>query len=343
MIVSYTGLALIAVSVVLLCLLIVEGHIVYPHLWHAYFIREKIYPIKTVVDKDCSLGLFPLMDWNIRKPNVTLNIIVTGGMGSNLMAFAAGVEACRQFGLRLPTIIVEDKGDFDYHNMTPAKHGWAPTSMSDILPWTNVLALNSAVSPLLTFCDKKIWTAKSTNDFIYSRNVFQFTMYKDVMPVSDEAFDFVRRCVTTEAFSYIDKYYGSLEGVMAVHLRLGQPSDEFRPPCPDVQDIMEHYNKNKPTRVLIFTDNKPRARAFLKTLSVNNVTWISECPLFEMLMIGMCSSAIISHSTFSVVGCRMFKSKQVAISIPRPPITFKNMFDPEWKLIRKNKDAKLPL
>lgn len=336
--VNYSAVFLIVIITIIFVFVLIEGYVVNPRSLLVKMTRKKAFPSKADITKLIRPSKSPHVDWTVIRPNTTVNTLVLGGLGNTLMAYSVGCEASRRHGLRPPTLIIEPEGEFDFHRITEAKFGFKPTSINEILPWANTCIMNSGFNVLTSMNNMAIWMGINHESFPVKRNVIQITHYETPAEVSDETFDFVRRSINGEIYSYIETNYGDLSDCMAVHLRMGQPTDWFTPPSPSSEDIMNHYNKYKPSRVLIFTDNKPLAEKVLESCPLPNILWVGESGPIELFMVGMCSSAVISHSTFSVMGCRLFGRKQVSISLCADEIHFESFVDKSWERILKNID-----
>jgi hypothetical protein len=334
--VNYSRIALVILVVVLVLFVLAEGYLVNPRSLAVKLSRKKVYPSKADVGKMITPNQAPTIDWELKLPNVTLNTMIFGGLGNTLMAYVVGCEASRRFGLRPPTLVIEPEGEFDFHRIGAAKHGFQPTSVNEILPWASTSIMNSGLNVVTTLNNKSLWMGIDYENIKLNRNIIQVTNYELVAKVSDESFDFVRRSVNREIYDYIQLHYGDLSECMAVHLRMGQPTDWFAPPHPDPEDILDHYKKYPSKRVLIFTDNKPLAEELVSKCNLPNIQWVGESGPIELFMIGACGSAVISHSTFSVMGCRLFNRKNVSISICSSEVHFKNMLDDSWNIISKD-------
>jgi hypothetical protein len=332
---NYTRTIFFVLIALVIIFVIAEGYVINPRTLLVKLSRKKTYPSRAVVDKTIPPLSPPHCNWSLSLPNVHIYTMVFGGLGNTLMAYAVGCEAARRLGTRPPTLVIEPEGEFDFHRMPASKHGFQPTSVSEILPWANVMVLNSAVNVATTLSNKCLWMG-SNYDIPLRRSIIQVTNYEIVATVSGETFEFVRNSITREIYDYVITHYGNPQNCMAVHLRMGQPTDWFAPPHPDHEDILAHYNKYKPERVLIFTDNRPRAEEIISLCDFPDIQWVGESGPIELMMIGMCSSAVISHSTFSVMGCRLFDRKSVSISMCRTNMHFQNMIDPAWEILYKD-------
>jgi hypothetical protein len=331
-----TQIILIFLLVFIVTYVIAEGYIFSPRTFFMRMTRKKIYQSRAQVEKQIAPNRAPEIDWEITSPNMTMHTMILGGLGNTLMAYSVGVEACRRLGMRPPNLVAESEGEFDFHNITPSKFGFLPTSINEILPWASTLIINSGFNLATMLKDKSLWMANDYNKISKKRNIVQITNYEIIEKVSDETCDFVRRSINKEIYDYIEKHYGDLSNSMAVHLRMGQPTDYFAPPHPEAEDILQHYNMYKPERVLIFTDNRSLAEEIIEKCNIPNVLWVGESGPIELFMVGMCGSAVISHSTFSVMGCRLFKRKNVSISLCESHRHFENMLDESWTILSKD-------
>jgi hypothetical protein len=334
--VNRTQVILIVILFLLLIYIIAGGYVFSPRTVFMRMIRKKIYKSKAETEKQIPGNRAPEIDWELTSPNMTMHTLISGGLGNTLMAYSVGVEACRRLGMRPPTLVSEPEGEFDFHNISPAKFGFLPTGINEILPWANTLIINSGFNMATTLYNKSIWMGNDYEKITKRRNIIQLTNYEIIEKVSDESCDFVRRSINREIYDYIYEHYGDLTGCMAVHLRMGQPTDYFAPPHPEAEDILQHYEKYQPEKVLIFTDNKKLAEEVIDKCNLPNVVWVGESGPIELFMVGMCGTAVISHSTFSVMGCRLFNRKNVSISISDSSRHFENMFDESWTLLTKN-------
>jgi len=333
--VNYTAVVLTTLVVLALLFVVAEGYLINPRTMAVKLSRKKAHPSHADIQKVIPVSSPPLINWSVTRPNITINTMVLGGLGNTLMAYSIGCEASRRFGLRPPTLVIEPEGEFDFHNIGAAKFGFKPTSVSEILPWASVAIMNSSLNVITTLNGKSLWMGNDYDKLVLKRNVIQVTNYEVAAPVSDETFVFIRDSINREIYDYIQTHYGDLSDCMAIHLRMGQPTDWFAPPRPYPEDIMTHFQKHNPRRVLVFTDNKPLAEEVIAECQLPNILWVGESGPIELFMIGMCSSAVISHSTFSVMGCRIFGNKNVSITVAASEVHFEKIFHDSWSVTKK--------
>lgn len=348
--VGYTVL----VTLVLVGILFIGGVFTRPLGAYRAISRKKVYPSSSVFSDVDGLDHGParVTQWNIRFPHVTHYVFVTGGLGNTLLALAIAAQACIDHGIHPPVLVFEEGGEFDFHRMPDGGKfaGLRMKNITDIIPWVSALSVRSCFAFGANLSGAVVWRARSGEPLppTTSRSVVQLTDYEKTMGVGDEAFRFLRESISGCVYEYIRKHY--LDGntstkTMAVHLRLGQATDDFIPPSPTRQEIEEHYTRhhgNDPgTKILVFTDNLERSREVMEGVNIPGVVeWVGDCAPVECLLIGMCSSAIISHSTFSVVGCRISGLTQVTLVHASPNCHFKEMFCPEWTLIPRARGYK---
>lgn len=281
--------------------------------------RKKIHPVVSNNDLCYTEGVnHPIINWRIIRPNVNLMISVTGGFGNTIMAMALAFDACREHGIRSPTLIFERGGDFDFHEIVKPSFSTDgddfPKSLCELFPWMNYSIVKSIGAPLVSLADSKIWTCRKSETFPVSLNVLQLTNYsKEMIPITDEGYSMVKQMVNPHIINYIKKNYQLEPGTMAVHLRLGQPTDDFIPLSPSAKNIIDFYNECKPTRILVFTDNKAMGEERMKSTGLE-YTLVRDVNYVEYFLMSMCEHAMISDSTFSVSACRMGQMKNVQIT-----------------------------
>jgi hypothetical protein len=315
-----------------------QGWIISPRFLVAYLKRKKVYPLDPLGAKSIEGAGFPSADWKVKYPNATLYVIVNGGIGNVLLSYALAIEACRVKGLRLPVLLGESWGQFDYHRIPSAKYGLEIGSVTELMPTANFVTMHSQYSCFTTLEDKTLWKADSIDNLHLRKSMIQTTVFRDIMPVSDEAYDFVRRSINPEIVEYVKRHYNmESSSVMGIHLRMGQPTDDFIPPCPSYQDIINHFQAHPSTnRIMVFTDNQELAKEVLEKCNLPGVEWVGESAPVEFIMLGMCSSAIISHSTFSYVACRLFNLKSVSMAVSSVSSEWANAVDQAWNIILKD-------
>lgn len=329
----------LSIVLILVIYVLYQGWVISPRLFIRYIKGKKTYVTTPLPTKQITGTPLPATHWSVTLPNVTLYVIVNGGIGNTLLSYAAAVEACREKGLRLPILITESAGQFDYHRVPVSQYGLEIGSISEILPSANLISMHSQFSCFTTFEDKTVWKADSLETLELHQSVVQLTQFKGMLAVSPESFDFVRRSINNEIAAYIKTHYGLDEddtSTMGIHLRMGQPTDEYAPPRPDVDDITAHYQKYTPSRVMIFTDNRSRAETFMTGCEIPNVEWVGETAPVEFVMMGMCSTAVISHSTLSCVASRVFNRKDITMAVSNVSPDFSNIFDPSWNIVFKD-------
>lgn len=323
------GITLLILSVLL------TGVVISPRYVWRYMTRKVVYHQVVEVGRNTPVsGRAPEPDWELSRLNSNLLILVTGGIGNTLLTLAAGSDACRRWGMRPPCVVLETGSDFDYHKISPSKYpGMRVDSISELLPWTPLVVSKSFYTPFLFFHDTKTWNSRSIEDFPVSTTVLQVTEFRDMMGVSDEAFDYVRRSLNPNLFSYINSNYKFTPGCMALHLRMGQPTDDFMPPHPTRENIIDFISRNHPDKIMIFADSRESAEKHVSGIQFPcMVEWVGDTGIVECLMIGMCSCALISHSTFSVVGSRLGKLKNVEVCVGRKSSDYIKVMDEAWKI-----------
>ena len=312
----------------LLIVLIAFGVIVQPLKAARYLYRKQVHVVDGIDDKFYTHGLTQIaLPWEIRYPNVNLTVISYGGFGNSLMSLACAFEACLYYGLRPPMFSYEKGGDFDFHKLGKPSQPFddAPMSLNEFYPYLNSVITNSFMGSYLISNSPAIWRARELKEFPLKQSVIQITDFRYALKISDQAFNMVSRSINPKIFDYIRRNYNIGSDTMAVHLRLGQPTDDFVPPSPSPGDIVKFHQEMLPRKVLVFTDNKEKALTVMQQTSleydmVNDVNYI------ECLLMSMCSSAIISESTFSASACRMGNIKKVRL--PHTAIGVKQ--DEEW-------------
>lgn len=319
-------IGILAISI--LIVLIGYGVVVQPLKAARYLYRNKMYPVEANPEKYYEDGVSqdssPL---SIKYPNVNLIVISYGGFGNSLMSLACAFEACIKYGLRPPIISYEKGGDFDFHKLGKPNKEFlnAPESLNEFYPFIGSVITNSFMGSYLMTNSPTIWRATSLDNFPLKQTVVQITDFRYTIKISDEAFNMVMRNINPKIFDYIRENYQIDEGTMAVHLRLGQPTDDFVPPSPKPKNIIEFYKEICPTKVLVFTDNKEKAMEVMKQTELE-YNMVNDVNYIECLLMSMCSSAIISESTFSASACRMGNIKKVRL--PHTAIGVKQ--DEEW-------------
>jgi hypothetical protein len=275
-------------------------------------------------DKEITKDLAP---WGVKHPNVNLIVISYGGFGNSLMSLGCAFEACLCYGLRHPILSFERGGDFDFHKLGKPNKEFldAPETLNEFYPFINSIVTNSFMGSYLITNSPTIWRATSLNDFPLKQTVIQITDFRYTIKISDKAFDMVMKNINPKIFDYIKEHYQIGPETMAVHLRLGQPTDDFVPPSPKPNDIIIFHGEVLPSKVLVFTDNKDKAIDVMKETNID-YTMVNDVNYIECLLMSMCSSAIISESTFSASACRLGNIKKVRL--PHTAIGLKQ--DEEW-------------
>lgn len=314
--------------VIIFIVLITFGVVIQPLKAARYLYRKKVYPVDGVDGKLYEQGIPQIaLPWQIRHPNINLIVISYGGFGNSLMSLACAYEACLHYGLRPPVMSYEKGGDFDFHKLgNPSKpfHD-APCSLNEFYPYLNSVITNSFMGSYLITNSPTIWRARELQDFPLKQTVIQITDFRYALKISDQAFSMVMKTINPKIFDYIHENYQIGPETMAVHLRLGQPTDDFVPPSPTSGDIVKFYQETSPKKVLVFSDNKEKALAVMQQTSLEYVM-VNDVNYIECLLMSMCSSAIISESTFSASACRMGNIKKVRL--PHTAIGVKQ--DEEW-------------
>jgi hypothetical protein len=331
-------------SLLLLVFLIVlwlsfQGVLFQPMKAYRFLTRKKIFPAVSNACVCRQVDQSPSFQWGIRHPNVHIYVLITGGLGNTLMAFSCALEAARSLGIKPPVLLVEKGGDFDFHHIHPSKFtDLSIRSIGELLPCTHVLTSTSFIQTLSGLSDRKEWLATTMSNFPLANSVIQITNYNECMGIHDDTFQVVRSCINKDIETYIEQHYGSREsfqGTLAIHIRMGQDTDDFIPPSPSREDIDKLIQETLPARIMVFTDNIPKARAVIGDMDVQ---WVSDTSYVECLLMGMCGSAIISHSTFSIMGCRLYSSKDVTITLPKGEGSRTyglKLLDPSWRIIYK--------
>jgi hypothetical protein len=325
---------ILGVALIIL-LIIMTGYAVSPRYVWRYLTRKKVYRQGAKLDRQTLVpGPAPKPCWGLSRVNSSLLILVTGGIGNTLLTLAAGVDACMSYGMRPPSLILETGSDFDYHKISEARFpGVSVETLSDIVPWCQVIISKSFYTTFMFFHDTKIWNTKSLEDFPLSSTVIQVTEFKNMMRVGDEAFGCMKTLINPSIMTYIERNYVFTEKCMALHLRMGQPTDDFMPPHPTKENIIDFVKSHSPDKIMVFADSRKSAEEHISGIDFPcEVEWIGDTGIVECVMIGMCSCALISHSTFSVVGCRMGLRKDVAICIGKKSCDYVNVIDPSWKI-----------
>lgn len=328
------SLIILGVSLVVI-FIVLTGYIVSPRYIWRYMTRKKVYRQVAEITREVSVpGPSPQPSWELSRLNSSILILVTGGIGNTLLTLAAGTDACIRYGMRPPCLVLETGSDFDYHRIPQTKFpGVSVETISEIVPWCPVIVSKSFYTPFLFFHDTKIWNTKSLDDFPSSSTVLQVTEFKDMMCVSDKAFEYVRSTINPNIISYIDQNYTFTPRCMALHLRMGQLTDDFMPPHPTKENIMNFVKSHIPDKIMVFADSRKSAEEHISGMEFPcEIEWIGDTGIVECLMIGMCSSALISHSTFSVVGCRMGGLKDVTICVGKKSCDYINVMDSSWEI-----------
>jgi hypothetical protein len=330
---------LLTLVIIVLLWLGFQGVLFQPMKAYRYLTRKKIFPTIVNPHEYKQIEQFSSFQWGVRYPNVNIYVLVTGGLGNTLMALTCALEAAKTLGIKSPTLIVERGGDFDFHKISPTKFGGLSIgSIGEMFPCTNVLTSESFVQTISGMGGRKEWFATTMDNFPLANSVIQITKYNDCMAIQDDTFQVVRSSINKEIENYIEKHYGSRESLqttLAIHLRMGQDTDDFIPPSPSREDIQNMIEKTRPERIMVFTDNHQRAEKVIGDLVVQ---WVSDTSYVECLLMGMCGNAIVSHSTFSIMGCRLYQSKNVTITLPGGKGSRSygcKLLDPEWSIIYK--------
>jgi hypothetical protein len=330
---------LLTLVLVILLWLVFQGVLFQPMKAYRFLTRKKIFSANANPDECKQVEQISSFQWGVRYPNVNIYVLVTGGLGNTLMALTCALEAAKTLGIKAPTLLVERGGDFDFHKISPTKFGGLSIgSIGEMFPCTNVLTSESFVQTISGMGGRKEWFATSMDNFPLANSVIQITKYNDCMAIQDDTFQVVRSSINKEIETYIEKHYGSRESLkttLAIHLRMGQDTDDFIPPSPSKEDIQNMIDQTSPETIMVFTDNHPRAREVIGDLDVQ---WVSDTSYVECLLMGMCGKAIVSHSTFSIMGCRLYQSKNVTITLPKGEGTRTygcRLLDPDWTIIYK--------
>jgi hypothetical protein len=328
------SLLLVGVTLFILAILL-TGYVVSPRYVWRYMTRKRVYHQVAELSRASAVpGPAPEPFWELSRLNSSLVILVTGGIGNTLLTLAAGTDACIRYGMRPPGLVLERGSDFDYHKIPATKYpGVSVETLSEIVPWCPVIVSKSFYTPFLFFHDTKIWNTKSLEDFPLASTVLQITEFKDMMEVSDQAFGYVRGLINPNLVSYIDRNYVFTPRCMALHLRMGQPTDDFMPPHPSRENILDFIRDHSPDKIMVFADSRNAAEDHIREIQFPcELEWVGDTGIVECLMIGMCASALISHSTFSVVGCRMGGRKDVTICVGKNSCDYVRVMDPSWKI-----------
>lgn len=144
------------------------------------------------------------------------------------------------------------------------------------------------------------------------RNVIQIVDYSKVMKISARAFDMVRRSINPKIFDYIRQNYQIAPRTMGVHLRLGQPTDDFVPTSPNWEQIVQFHKEYSPSQVILFTDNPGAADGIMRQTGLT-YRCVNDTNYIECMLLSMCEYAIISESTFAVSACRLGNLKNVRL------------------------------
>ena len=331
------NILLVVILVILLLVILsgvnISGILFQPLKALRQFQRKKVYP--ALADESLeytSEGVKPpTFDWEVRRPNVNLTVSITGGFGNTVMAMALAFDACRKYGLKPPTLMFEYGGDFDFHKIDEPtfESEVSPKTIGEFFPWVNCNIVKSIGAPIVSLANSKIWTCKKSEEFPIHLNVLQLTTYsKEMIPITDEGYSMVKQMVNPHIINYIKKNYQLEPGTMAVHLRLGQPTDDFIPLSPSAKNIIDFYNECKPTRLLVFADNKALGEERMKSTGLE-YTLVRDVNYVEYFLMSMCEHAIISDSTFSVSACRMGQMKNVQITTTNQVLKQ----DEAWKVI----------
>jgi hypothetical protein len=306
---------LVVLVISVLLLLTFAGVVAHPLKMMRKITRKVIYPTSVQPDLRYDVAIPPVgPDWEIKHPNVTLISVTMGGFGNTLITLASAYEACINLGLKPPILSIENGGDFDFHKIGSPRFDFpdGPESLSEFFPWINIVVTDTFLGLRLVGHQPKIWKARTMEDFPISRTVIQIVDYSSVMRIGDHAFDLLRRNINPKIMEYIRRNYEIADGSMAVHLRLGQPTDDFIPTSPSAEQIVEYHNKWVPSKVFVFTDNKVKAKERMAETNLAFVV-VEDVNYIECLLMSMCSSAIVSESTFAVGACRLGGMKKVAV------------------------------
>ncbi|MBY0307852.1 MAG: alpha-1,2-fucosyltransferase [Phycisphaerales bacterium] len=109
---------------------------------------------------------------------------------------------------------------------------------------------------------------------------------------------------------YIKKWYpkNSNEYQIGIHLRLGNNQDNFEPTISSLQFYLKSLDgaikkngKNKSIKLLIATDNLPKASVFIDAFKnkIQNIHILKDFNYIEMFVLSNCDAFIASQSTFS--------------------------------------------
>lgn len=302
-------------ATVILSLLFFTGVVVHPLKAVRRLTRQTIHPC--LVDAACHYEIPvepPRWDWSVLRPNVSLYCMSMGGFGNSIVSLATAFEACLHYGLRPPVLSVEVGGDFDFHKLSSPHFNFPahPKSITEFYPWVHTTVSKTFLGIWAILNKPTMWKGDSLESFPAAGNVILSVDYGRVMKLSTRAFEMVRNSINPNIYRYIRENYDIKPRTMAVHLRLGQPTDDFIPPSPSAQHIVDFQALHRPDRVLLFTDNPGEALKVMQDTGLEYAT-VSDVNYIECLLISMCEYAIISESTFAVSACRLGNVKKVSL------------------------------
>lgn len=313
---NLTRLFIIIGIISVLLVLFLSGMLVYPLNTIKRINRKKTYPAIVQESKVYETEPLPqtIYDWKLSRPNITIYCLVAGGFGNSMIALASAFDACIHLGIRPPVLFFESGSDFDFHKLDAPRYEFpdTPSGITEMFPSLNSIVAKSVFSIWGVLDNWKFWEAKSLESFPIGKNVVLLPHYKQIYRLSDAAWAMARKSLNPKIIDYINRNYNIRPNTMAVHLRLGQPTDDFFPPHPSEQDVVNFHQSNQPGRVIVFTDNREKAVNFM---SKTNLPYelISETNYIEFILLSMCEMAIISESTFSVCACRLGNIKNVSL------------------------------
>lgn len=328
-------------SLAILLILIATGIIVSPLGTFRSVLRKKTYAVsadamKSYVEPEPSMSF----DWTVKYPNKNVYVLCYGGLGNTILALSLALDTCIKNGIKQPVLMYESGADFDFHRIDKPKYEFSdyPTTLQEIFPWVNSVITRSVLNGWLSFSGVKTW--KGTNDDVFPMdavNVILLPTYSNLSPISDEAFRMTKKLFSSSIINYINRNY-KMDKAMAIHLRLGQPTDEFIPASPSIEDIHEHYDTYKPENVYLFTDNITKATEVMKNAKFS-YQLVRDINYVDLLLISMCETAVISESTFSISACRLGNMKKVSIAMNNKDKvkipTSTESIPSSWKLIVK--------
>jgi hypothetical protein len=339
---KYLLAVIVFLVLTIILILIATGIIINPLGTFRTMIRKKTYSVNVDAMKSYSEMEPPVnFDWKVKYPNKNIYILCYGGLGNTILAISLALDACIKHGIKQPVLLYENGADFDFHKIDNPKYEFEdhPTTLQEIFPWINSVITRSVLNGWISISGVKTWKGKRDTEFpLDAVNVILLPTYSNLAPISDEAFIMTKKLFSKSIFNYIHRNY-NMEKAMAIHLRLGQPTDEFVPASPSIEDIHEHYDNYKPENVYLFTDNIEKASEVMKNAKFS-YKLVRDINYVDLLLISLCDSAVISESTFSISACRLGNMKQVSIAmndkdkVKIPTLT--SSLPNEWKVIIKS-------